>query len=105
MNSTEPINRIKANITVDDVLARYGAQPLRPGATGRVGACPICGAGKAKRSRAFKVSRDGRAWYCFGECSRGGSVIDLIVALERCDVRVAISLRSVGNLGCGTMVN
>lgn len=84
------IEHIKATITIDDVLARYGHAPLRRGAKGRAGACPICGAGKNRRSRAFTVSADGRAWYCFGDCQRGGTVIDLVMALEQCDVCCAI---------------
>lgn len=90
MTRANTIERIKASVTVDDVLARYGAPPLRRVANGRVGACPICGAGKAKRSRAFKVSIDGRAWYCFGDCRRGGSVLDLVLALEQCNVTAAV---------------
>ncbi len=90
MTNTHLIDRIKASVTIDDVLARYGAPLLRPVATGRVGACPICGQGKAKRSRAFKVSADGRAWYCFSTCKRGGSVIDLAMALEGCDAASAV---------------
>jgi hypothetical protein len=90
MTNGNTIDRIKATVTVDDALARMGASPLHRSATGRVGPCPICGAGKAKRSRAFKISTDGRAWYCFGDCKRGGSVIDLVMAVERCDVRTAV---------------
>ena len=78
----DDIKRIKATVTVDDVLARYVATPLRRVAKGRAGACPICGAGNNKKSRAFTVSADGRAWYCFGDCRRGGSVIDLVALLQ-----------------------
>lgn len=85
------IKRIKETVTIDDVLSRYVATPLRRVATGRVGACPICG-GANRKSRAFKVSADGRAWYCFGDCKRGGSVIDLVMALERCDLPTAAKL-------------
>lgn len=90
MTGKSEIERIKASVTVDDVLARYGAQPLRRVTNGHAGACPVCGAGKNKRSRAFTVSADGRAWYCFGECQRGGSVIDLVMLLEQCSAAEAI---------------
>lgn len=86
------IEHIKATITIDDVLVRYGAAPLRRVAKGRAGACPICGTGKNKRSRAFTVSADGRAWYCFGDCQRGGSVVDLVMAIEACSARDAVAL-------------
>lgn len=85
MSERLDINHIKATVTVDDVLSRYGAAPLRRVAAGRAGPCPICGHGN-KKSRAFRVSADGRAWYCFGDCRRGGSIIDLVMALEKCDV-------------------
>lgn len=91
MAGTTAIERIKATVTVDDVLARYGCAPLRRVPRGRAGPCPICGAGKNKRSRAFTVSADGRAWYCFGDCRRGDNVLDLVMALERCDVTAALS--------------
>ena len=90
MKDLTTIQRIKASVTVDDVLVRYGALPLRAVVKGRAGPCPICGASKNKRSRAFTVSTDGRAWFCFGTCKRGGSVIDLVMALERCDVGTAV---------------
>lgn len=86
---TSDIEHIKATVTVDDVLSRYGVLPLRRVATGRVGPCPICGHGN-KKSRAFRVSADGRAWYCFGDCRRGGSVIDLVMAIEKCDAAGAL---------------
>ena len=89
MAKTTDIDQIKATVTVDDVLARFGVAPLRRVAKGRVGACPICGSGN-KKSRAFTISADGRAWYCFGDCQRGGSVIDLVMALDQCDVRQAL---------------
>lgn len=94
---TSRITRIKTTITVDDVLARHGATPLRRVAKGRAGSCPICGAGTNKKSRAFTVSADGRAWYCFGDCRRGGSVIDLVMALERCSLAEALG-RLAGTL-------
>lgn len=89
MSNRDDIKHIKSTVKVDDVLSRYGALPLRRAATGRVGPCPICGHGN-KNSRAFRVSADGRAWYCFGDCKRGGSVVDLVMALEQCDVAAAM---------------
>ncbi len=87
MTKLPDMKRIKREITIDRALATYGAHTLKPAGKGRVGACPIHGASKS--SRAFRVSADGHAWYCFGDCTRGGSVIDLIAALEGCDIKQA----------------
>jgi DNA primase len=84
-----PIERIKATITVDDMLARYGVALKRAGVR-RVGPCPICTTGRTKKSRAFVVSADGRSWYCFGDCGRGGNVVDLVMALEGCSLADAL---------------
>jgi DNA primase len=89
MTSDNSIARIKERIVVSDVLARYGSGPYRRTAKGSAGPCPICSNGKNKRSRAFTISRDDRAWYCFGTCRRGGSVIDLVMALEHCSLKEA----------------
>lgn len=88
MSKGDEIKRIKASVTVDAVLARYGVA-TRKAATGRVAACPIHGA--SAKSRAFTISKDGHAWYCFGACQRGGSVVDLVMAIEKCDVRRAVA--------------
>jgi DNA primase len=81
---------IKRDITIDAVLPYYGGVILRPVASGRAGACPVCGGSKS--SRAFRVSKDGRAWFCFGACQRGGSVLDLVMHLEHCDLTTAAKL-------------
>jgi len=91
MSQATPIARIKEQIAIVDVLARHGAGPFRSTPAGASGPCPICSDGKNKRSRALRISRDGRAWYCFGRCQRGGSVIDLVMALEQCSLKDAIA--------------
>ena len=88
MTKAPDIKRIKAAVTVDQVLTSYGVV-ARAGAIGRVAACPIHGASKA--SRAFRVSKDRCAWYCFA-CEQGGSVIDLVMAIEDCDVPKAVMI-------------
>lgn len=90
MSNTHLIDRIKASVTVHDVLARFGAPSLKRTAKGHAGSCPICSTHKKKRSRAFTVSADGQAWYCFGDCRRGGSVIDLAMALHNCSATEAM---------------
>lgn len=87
----EPIDiaEIKRRVAVDDVLAAHGRVNMRRTSSGRAGACPICSTSKNTKSRAFTISADGRAWYCFGACKRGGSVVDLVMALEQCGVTAA----------------
>ena len=90
MTQSPDMQRIKREITIVRVLEQYPALPLKTSGAGFSGPCPIHGASKS--SRAFHVSADGRAWYCFGACSRGGSVIDLIAALEGCSIKDAATL-------------
>jgi DNA primase len=103
MAQVHSIQWIKATITVDHVLAYYGATPLRRIAKGRAGPCPICCAGKNKKSRRFTVSEDGRAWYCFGACKRGGTVVDFVIAHEACTPGEAVrQLSEMCRLRSGT---
>lgn len=90
----EPIDiaEIKRRVAVDDVLAAHGRVNLRRTSSGRAGACPICSTSKNTKSRAFTISADGRAWYCFSACNRGGSVVDLVMALEQCSALEAVTL-------------
>ena len=53
--------------------------------------CPTALIRESQDTRNALSSADGRAWYCFGDCKRGGSVIDLVMALERCDIAHAVA--------------
>lgn len=90
MRQLPDMKRIKREIGIERALAYYGAIELRRAGEARVGPCPIHGS--AKSSRAFRISPDGRGWYCFGACRRGGSVIDLVAALEHCSIREAAEI-------------
>jgi hypothetical protein len=90
MTELPDIQRIKRDVTIVRTLEQYSALPLKSSGAGFSGPCPIHGASKS--SRAFHVSADGRAWYCFGACNRGGSVIDLVAALEGCSIKDAVTL-------------
>ena len=90
MTKFPDMQHIKRDVTIVSALAHYSALPLKASGAGFSGPCPIHGASKS--SRAFHVSADGRAWYCFGACSRGGSVIDLIAELEGCSIKEAAAL-------------
>ena len=87
MTQLPDMQRIKQQISIESALAHYGAPTLKVSGTGRVGPCLVHDA--SKTSRAFHISADGRAWYCFGACQRGGSVIDLVAAIERCSIKEA----------------
>ena len=77
------MQRIKDEVLVPRALERYLKHPLKRDGAGYATSCPIH---DGNNKRAFRVSADGRAWYCHGECKRGGNVLDLIAALERCSI-------------------
>ena len=80
-----PLNmkRIKETVLVTHAMERYLKHPLKRDGAGYATSCPIH---DGNNKRAFRVSADGRAWYCHGACQRGGNVLDLIAALERCSI-------------------
>ena len=77
------MQRIKDEVLVPRALERYLKHPLKRDGAGYATSCPIH---DGNNKRAFRVSADGRAWYCHGECKRGGNVLDLIAALEQCSI-------------------
>ena len=77
------MQRIKDEVLVPRALERYLKHPLKRDGAGYATSCPIH---DGNNKRAFRVSADGRAWYCHGECKRGGNVLDLTAALERCSI-------------------
>ena len=81
-------NRIKDAVPVDIALAHYGIT-LKPSGGRLVGCCPIH---DGTNKRAFVVSPDRRAWHCFGDCAGGGSVLDLVSALEKCSLTEAAQI-------------
>ncbi len=64
---------IKARVRVEDVAAQL--TELRGNGTTLTGKCPFHG---EVRGRAFVVWTDIQRWRCYGACSTGGDVIDLI---------------------------
>ena len=77
------MQRIKDEVLVPRALERYLKHPLKRDGAGYATSCPIH---DGNNKRAFRVSADGRAWYCHGACQRGGNVLDLVAALERCSI-------------------
>lgn len=89
MTTLPDMKQLKREITVTRVLADYGVTLRRSGA-GLAGPCPIHKSSPG--SRALHVTPDARGWYCFGSCRRGGSVIDLVAAMEQCSIRRAAEI-------------
>ena len=83
--------RIKAQVLVTVAIESYLKHPLKRESASYATACPIH---NGNNKRAFRISADGRAWYCHGACKRGGNVLDLIAALEACSIVDAAILLS-----------
>ena len=87
------LEEIKDKIELPDVLEKLGV-PLgnfiRKGDK-LTGPCPIHEHGPVPNKTGFKATKkDGRwQWFCFGDCSRGGSVVDLVMLHENLDIRHA----------------
>jgi DNA primase len=90
MATVPDMQRIKREVTILRVLEHYSVLPLEASGNGLSGPCPLHRSSKS--SRAFRVSADGHAWYCFGACQRGGSVIDLVARFEGCSIKEAAAL-------------
>lgn len=75
---------IKHTISIDQVLSRYGIH--HPHRDSYSIPCPI----HHGRDLNFSVSERDGLWHCFSVCARGGSVIDLVAALEGVEVSEAV---------------
>lgn len=85
--------RIREEVTMEQVLALYGYVPRR----GYI-LCPFHG----DRNPSLKIYPGNKGWYCFG-CGRGGSAIDFVMAHENCSFRLAVA--AIANaLGLGPAV-
>lgn len=83
--------RIKRELPVERVLHEYGMlQDLKRSGTRLVGSCPIH---NGDNPRAFNVSLEKNLWNCFTHCG-GGSVIDLLMAVEHVNAREAARIGS-----------
>jgi hypothetical protein len=76
-----PQRPISELVSLTDILARYGLLArLRNRGARLIGTCPIHG---GTRNGQFVVSVPANAWFCFGDCNRGGGTIALVAAIER----------------------
>ena len=87
------LEEIKDAIALPDVLEKLGVPADQFKRTGDklIGICPIHEHGPSPNKSGFKASiKEGRwQWFCFGDCSRGGSVIDLVMLHQQLDIRHA----------------
>jgi hypothetical protein len=78
--------QVKRAVSIEFVLARYGIELKRHGASLK-GPCPIHGGSNRTQ---FVVSNG--LWHCFGDCNRGGSIIEFVAAMEQIEARDAALL-------------
>jgi DNA primase len=88
---------IKAAVTIEMVLHRYGIALKRSGQELR-GKCPIH---RGANNKHFTVNGSKNVFKCFfAECGAHGNVLDFVAAMERCTVRdAAMKLRDWFQVG------
>lgn len=87
---TIDFRKVKEIVAIEQVLESYGVA-LKRQRQQLVGCCPIH---KGRNAKAFVVDPTKGAWRCFGDCDKGGSVIDLVAELERISTVEAARLLS-----------
>ena len=80
MNRNMISEEIKRAVTMEQLLSAYGYRAKR----GRM-MCPF----HADRNASLQIYAKNNSWYCFG-CSKGGSVIDFVMAQEGCNFSTAV---------------
>lgn len=77
--------QVKAAVSFDQVLAHYNVNWLRKSGDNLRGRCPLH---DGEGERAFHVSLEKGAFYCFS-CKAKGNVLDFVAAMENCSLREA----------------
>jgi hypothetical protein len=77
--------QVKRAVSIEAVLARYGIELKGRGGTLK-GCCPIH---NGSNPRQFTVTPNNGLWHCFGDCKRGGSIIEFVAAMEKVQPRDA----------------
>jgi DNA primase len=81
---------IKQAVSMERLLEHYGLMAgLRRTRDGFRGVCPIHGGHNPTQ---FSVSTSRNAWVCFGDCGKGGSVLDFVACYERVTLHEAAQL-------------
>ena len=84
-NSWVDFKVIKAAVSMEMILARYGITWLRKKDDERRGRCPIH---QGEGQDTFHVSISKNIFNCFS-CKKRGNVLDFVAAMEKCSVRDA----------------
>jgi DNA primase len=81
---------VKQSVSLAQVLEHYGLfDRLRRHADHVHGPCPLHGGHNPSQ---FRADLDRNLWVCFGDCQRGGSILDFVSAKERVGIREAARL-------------
>jgi DNA primase len=81
---------IKQAVSIEQILNHYGAgETLRRSGVNLFGACPLHGGHNKDQ---FHASLVNNSWFCFGDCQRGGSILDFVKRKEGVDIREAAEL-------------
>jgi hypothetical protein len=94
--------QVKRAVSIEAVIARYGIDLKGRGDTLK-GCCPIH---KGSNPTQFTVSPKKGLWHCFGDCKRGGSIIEFVAAMEQVDVRdAALMIARWFAMSSGTVIS
>jgi hypothetical protein len=80
--------QLKRLVTLPMVLAHYGIE-LRQQGQQLYGPCPIHG---GHNKRQFTVRLATSEWHCFGDCKRGGAMLEFVAAMENVEIIEAARL-------------
>ena len=72
---------LKKQVSIEQILKHYEllGSLIRKGDDALVGVCPIH---RGHNANQFSISLTKNAWHCFGDCSKGGNVLDLVMRME-----------------------
>lgn len=86
-NAFVDFKRVKANITIAQVVERYDLTQTFTRSGDRLsGPCPLH---RGSNPTQFRVSLSKNCWNCFGSCGRGGNIIDFVSLREGISFRDA----------------
>lgn len=86
-NNWVSYKRLKESVTIEQILRRYGLwDTLKPAGKSIVGCCPIH---HGTNPRQFTVNPEKNIFNCFGDCQKGGNILDLVAGLEGCEIKEA----------------
>ena len=77
---------LKQRVRIMQIAEHYGWPLKDKGKDKLIGACPIHDGEQG--STAFQITPSKDLWYCF-KCKEGGNILDIVVAVEKCDIRTA----------------